>query len=448
VALQECARRKQLFRLLYLLAALVTQPGLRPALACETEPASSPEDRQAETRIGGVFRLRQESLHGYLGSRYGTGQSDGFLLARLRVHLEHERPTLGLFWAEFQDARAFGLPFDDVSFQGRNHPYRDTIDLNQFYWEKRHPDGWWWRVGRQSLSFADRRLFGPGDWGNTGRYVWDAAQGGVTAGGLHTTLILGRPVLHEPDHWPNRPSSSPTAFLAWSRVMAVPGELAGFYLRRTDSSDPAGRTSHSFGYSLDQQQHSWSARSLLAVQRGSRASEAVRAWGWMGAFAWKFQDAWHTAIETQQVTGSGDSDPTDTKDETFDGLFSGADTVLYGWMNLCFWRNLEEYRISILTRPVSGMTLRMEYHAFRLREAKDAWYGPGGPIRHDPGGTSGRDLGQEVDLVAKIVARGGLEILGGGGWFFPGTFIDRTGPASRGGWLFIQCSLPFSYVFE
>lgn len=402
--------------------------------------------------MGGVFRLRQESLHGYLGSRYGSAENDGFLLARLRVHVEHERPGLGLLRAGFQDARAFGLPFSDSSFRGRNHPYRDTIDLNELYWERRTSTGWWWRVGRQSLSFADRRAFGPGDWGNTGRYVWDAAQVGVELRGIETILMAGRPVLHEPDRRPNRHSSSPTALLSWSRITAIPGEVAGFYLLRDDSPDPLGnpadRTSHSFGCYVDQQQKSWGARSLLAVQRGNRATETVRAWGWMGAFTWRFLDAWQTAIEVQQVIGSGDSDPKDATDETFDGLFSGADTVLYGWMNLCFWRNLEEYRFSVDTTPTAGMTLTMEYHAFRLREPKDAWYGPGGPIRHDPAGKSGRDLGQEIDLVAKFVDRRGLEILGGAGWFFPGGFIRRTGPAPRAGWLFLQCSLPFSQVFE
>lgn len=423
--------------------------GSLPVTAESAEPASKRAERpEAATRVGGVFRLRQELLDGYLGSRYGSTGNEGFFLARLRIHLEHQRPTVGTVRIEFQDARTLGLPFDNASFQGRNHPYRDRFDLNQFYWEK-HVGNRWWRVGRQSLSFADRRVLGPGDWGNTGRYVWDAVQGGFTAGNLENTFLVGRTVLHEPGRWPNRHSSSPTAFLAWSRLPAFAGELAGFYLFREDRSvtAPGGTKdhSHSFGYYLDRTWESWEVRSLLALQRGTRSGAQVRAWGWMGAFARKLQDSRQTRIEFQQVTASGDPDPHDSQQQTFDGLFSGADTVLYGWMNLCFWRNLEEYRISISSHPAAAVELTGELHGFRLQQARDAWYGPGGTIRHDPTGKSGQTLGWEVDLVVRIRGPLGSQLLGGGGWFFPGGFVRQTGPAPRAAWLFLQYSVPFSH---
>ena len=31
------------------------------------------------------------------------------------------------------------------------------------------------RLARQQISYGDQRVFGPGQWGNTGRWCWDAA---------------------------------------------------------------------------------------------------------------------------------------------------------------------------------------------------------------------------------------------------------------------------------
>ncbi len=32
------------------------------------------------------------------------------------------------------------------------------------------------KAGRQSVSYADNRVFGPGNWGNVGRYWWDVVK--------------------------------------------------------------------------------------------------------------------------------------------------------------------------------------------------------------------------------------------------------------------------------
>lgn len=113
----------------------------------------------------------------------------------------------------------------------------------------------------------------------------------------------------------------------------------------------------------------------------------------------------------QYVLGSGDKNPEDGIHGTFDGLFSGADTVLYGWMNLFFWQNLREFRVDLVLTPAETLTFRGEYHFFGFDEEKDAWYFPGKAVRKDPTGSSGRRLGHEVDLTLRKKISGWLEVL-------------------------------------
>jgi hypothetical protein len=103
------------------------------------------------------------------------------------------------------------------------------------------------------------------------------------------------------------------------------------------------------------------------------------------------------------VNGSGDKDPHDGKHGTFDGVFGGADTVLYGWMNLFFFQNIREHRLDLV------LDSRRDNHAagrvslFHARRGERCLVLPwcGAQRRDKTGDSSGRELGHEVDLTAK-----------------------------------------------
>ncbi|MGB7297055.1 MAG: alginate export family protein [Candidatus Aminicenantales bacterium] len=129
------------------------------------------------------------------------------------------------------------------------------------------------------------------------------------------------------------------------------------------------------------------------------------------SLGYSFASSWKPHLMIQYVLGSGDKNPEDGIHGTFDGLFSGADTVLYGWMNLFFWQNLREFRVDLVLTPAETLTFRGEYHFFGFDEEKDAWYFPGKAVRKDPTGSSGRRLGHEVDLTLRKKISGWLEVL-------------------------------------
>ncbi len=69
-------------------------------------------------------------------------------------------------------------------------------------------------------------------------------------------------------------------------------------------------------------------------------------------------------------------------------------------------------------------------HIFRLDSARDALHTAGGiPIRRDPTGLAGTDVGTEIDFVVNFHLSQGHDLLVGYSKLFAGEFIKQTGPA-------------------
>ena len=400
--------------------------------------------------IGGTYRLRGEFLDGFNIRTYGTGTCEDYLLSRLRLEFDLRLTANFRIHTQIQDAEAFGLSFSDEDFLGGNNPYHDPFDINQLYLE-------WWpikkvglRIGRQAISYGDRRVFGPGDWGNTGRYAWDAAIINIDNDHFVSNWLVGRFILHDPDRWPNRRASGPTAYATYSTIKNLPFLLDIFYVYKHDGSGSiksergAGDlSSHSAGFRIEGKYRRWDYSSTIAGQFGKWGSDDLNAYGLALSLGHTFDTGWKPHLILQYVLGSGDKDPEDGIHGTFDGVFSGVDTVLYGWMNLFFWQNLREFRADLILAPLETLTFRGEYHYFRLDEAKDAWYYPGKAIRRDTTGSSGREMGHEVDLTVRKKISGRLEILGGICFFLPGEFVKKTGGSPIARWYFLETTFYF-----
>ncbi|MBA7571099.1 hypothetical protein ES708_12856 [subsurface metagenome] len=126
------------------------------------------------------------------------------------------------------------------------------------------------------------------------------------------------------------------------------------------------------------------------------------------------------------IYGSGDGNPNDGKHQTFDGIFSGADTDMYSWMNFS-----------------KTISFRSEYHAFFLDRRSDAWYFPGKAMRHDPQGLSGNFAGQEADFIFRAKLFPWVQFLGGYCIFMPGEFAKNTRSCPIARWAFAELTFTF-----
>jgi hypothetical protein len=283
-----------------------------------------------------------------------------------------------------------------------------------------------------------------------------------------TQLIFANRITYEP-HSFDEHDTHLDAYGLYSMVKGLPFTLDLFWIgkhTRPDmvvnaKGDMVDLDTHTVGFYLDGKLgRGWDWGGTFAYTCGDRAAttystvggkkvaattdDDVRAWGANARFGYTFHHPWEPRLGVQATLGSGDSNPNPNgRYETFDGAFGAVD-LFYGRMNLFSWMNIQDYEINFSTKPVKKAKLSADFHFFRLDEAKDAWYySTGQAQRRDTGGNAGRNLGDELDLIATYKHSKHLEVQAGYAHFWPGDFIERTGPSPDAEWFFLQtlCSL-------
>ncbi len=442
-------------KIIFMVVLLLLQ--LFPGFGQSTKPETSLSWNNRRLAVGrtlitinGSYRLRGELQDEFHVKNFGTGKTEDFLISRLRLETDVRFSPSARFHLQLQDAHVLGSSFSDQDFAAGNNPFHDPLDINQAYLELQPGKPLQFKIGRQAISFRDRRIFGPGDWGNTGRYAWDAAILTLNNRWLESNWIAGRFILHDPDRWPNKWANGPTAFASYNFIKALPFLLDIFYVfKHDDRGITPGETgagnlaSHSLGFWFNGKWHSWDYGATAVGQMGKWGADDIRAYGLVGSLGYQWQTHWQPLVKLQCIIGSGDSDPTDGIHSTFDGVFGGADTDLYGWMNMFFWQNLREYRLDLKLTPHKALTFKGEYHYFTLDQTRDAWYFPGKAVRWDKTGSSGQELGHELDITVRMKVSKYLELLVGSSFFMPGDFVKDTGKSPQASWYFLETTFYF-----
>ena len=403
--------------------------------------------------VGCDLRMRYEYQDGFDVRGYKPEARDQVLLTRVMFDFNLRLNEESRVMLQLRDARAFWSQLKQGDFPS-NNPLEDWCDIRQAFVEWLHiaggPIGI--KAGRQQISYGDQRVFGPGLWGNTGRYVWDALMLKTDLSFLRLDMWAGRYVKNRPDRWPNRTFDDPTAFVAYGSLKNIPVQLDIFHAVKYDGSgNIAGE--HGRGnlqsYSSGIQTRGQVKRNIdytatFVYQFGKYGGDNIRAYGANAGIGIAASVPWKTRLAGQFTWGSGDSDPYDGKHETFDGVFGGADINFYGDLNLFYWANLRDYELDLHLTPREGIRLVAEYHYFTLDRARDAWYTTGlKPLRRDTLGNSGTSLGHELNLRVVCSAAKTHEFMFGYGHFFPGSFVQNTGSDTQVNGLFLQSTYLF-----
>lgn len=386
--------------------------------------------------FGGEFRLRYHDETN-LGLSRLDGLDDSFFLTRLRLYGDLEVGPHLRVYAEMVDARSHGEEFGP---RGVEEVHTDL--LNGFV-EVRAPlrgADLGLRVGRQELLFGAQRLISPLDWGNTRRSfdgvrldgrlervdlsAWVAAPRQITSGfssrtddnnlfsGLYGTwhpvdgMIIDGYVLNLASDLPD----------AWDRdLWTVGGRHAGTLGGLFWEVEAAGQFGQSSGGA------------------GALDNE-VRAWMFTAGAGYRFSGLpWEPVLSLLYDRASGDSDPEDGTLGTFNQLFPLAHAYL-GFADLVGRQNIEAVSLRLGLKPHPRLTLGLTAHRFWLADARDALYNAGGaPIRRDENGSSGRDVGTELDITATAQLLDRVDLQVGYSRFWGGDFVDATNPAGVSG---------------
>ena len=431
--------------------------------------------------LGGGMRLRYELQDNfnatYYGDRPGRGSaSDGFLLGRFRLGLDwYPSPYVHVaLWGQHADAWDLNLPdgaFYKATFSQENHPCKDRWELYTSYLELRHLMGRDLRLiaGRQLIHYGNNRVFGPGQWGNTGRWIWDAVRLSWRFERGFVDCYYGRTMLHDVDRFSlrhrhgfeslglyahyellRRPVSlaiEPMVFTksdrhdTWTgeRTVSVvqpdgttvtskkKGDLSSWY----GGARVCGRIAGGFDYDA-----------TLLFERGRWVRDAIRAYGYHLCLGYRMPGAWQPRVSLEYSVASGDSDPGDGTHETFQGGF-GARDKMYGRMNLFHWRNLRDLQANLQPQPRPWLRVTCAVHDFRLDERRDGWYLNAKAYR-DPAGASGNEVGREFDVVVTCRLPRQHILMAGYGHFWPGEFARAQASDKQADWVFVQWEYTFN----
>jgi hypothetical protein len=377
--------------------------------------------------FGGHVRARFESWDGY---DFGvvSEPDESLLLGRVFAHVDLH---VGDSFRLFVEGKAAGST-DQHVFDDTRPLDVDWLDLQNGFLELAG-DSLRFRLGRQELSFGRQRLVSPLDWANA-RRTFDGATLEWTRGDWHATGFATRPVRVRPDDGNDyRPGVA--AFYGVHATHRATAETARldlyvYGLEREDADDRfftvGGRVADAIGdtpfdYDLE-----------LAGQLGSdafRAAMLASQLGW-----WLAEHALSPRFFVGFDWASGGSDG------VFDQLFP-LGHAYFGAIDAIGRENLLAASAGVSFRPLAAVGAELVFHQFWLDDPGSGLFAADG--RQTRTGGSRHRVGAELDLVGKWQIDPHTALFAGYGHFFPGPYVDETGPDSATDFVYLALQYTF-----
>ncbi len=401
----------------------------------------------------------------YYGKYPAYGKANnGFLLQRIRFIVGYQPGKNIYLSAGVQDSRAYNVALPDHAFYNSrlglyHNPNKDYWEPFDTYLELKNLFNYRLslKAGRQIIAYGDKRIFGPGEWGNTGRYIWDAVKVSYKYSENFIDAFYGKNIVHDPE----RLTLDHRHFFGCVAVYShfrLPVEkrilyLEPFMVRKFDNHDNFRGEDSKFGdfasnyYGLrtySEPLPGFDYDLTFVWQSGHWAHDDLEAYGYHIMAGYKPAGIpWRPRASIEFSYASGDRNPIDRDKGTFDGVF-GARDKMYGRMNLMDWKNLQDVQINLEFKPRERLGFKTGLHKFWLAEARDAWY-LNQRLYRDRSGRSGKDLGWEFDVTGRwSTPFNGLEVQFGYGHFWPGRFVKRMAEDTQADWGFLQFHYRFS----
>jgi hypothetical protein len=408
------------------------------------------DDPDTYLSLGGSARYRYEFFD---NNNFGAGpqDDDGFHLTRFLAHADlHLGKNLRGFVqikSAMEDGREGGpRPIDS-----------DEFDLQQAFVDLKLPmplgdEGATvtLRGGRQDLAYGAQRLVGPLDWANT-RRTFEGGKATLAFSKKHSLdVFLVRPVVNENEE-PNTGDGN-TTFAGLYDTLSLPtwfGEKAstkldlyGFALL---VNRPGGRVVPPFG-GPDEDRYTIGARLSSAPKPFDFDVEATYQFGKSGSgdiAAWSIASEVGYTLENAPLTprmilgfdmASGDDDPADADNQTFNQLFPTAHPYLgyidaLGRQNIIDLHGGAELILLKEAKHARKVALRAEHHLFWRQSDADAIYNPFGFVTRADLGSDETYVGSETDLLLNWQIDRHWSAYAGYSHFFAGDFLQETGPS-------------------
>jgi hypothetical protein len=401
------------------------------------------EKKESRIEFGGEIRFRPEVRDRSLDPFFGEAV-DFFIGQRVKLHAKAKLSNDLTAFVEIQDFRFWGTEFSTTGSTG-------GVDLHQAYIQADHflTSDLSLRIGRQELSYGNERLVGAFDWDFVGRsfdaikvvYAKKSWSADIFAARVTDLQGFGGFGLQRDFYgvYLKSLNDNPSHKL----------EAYGFYLRdnflrrREDGSlDWTGiytvgarheiRSEGGFYYDGE-----------AAFQTGHLGPDDHRAFALAGTVGKYFKSARSPHFVFEYDFATGDGDFRDGKSREFIDLFPN-NHIHYGYMDLLGWRNMHDFRLNFGFDPTSKLSFDADYHKFLLHKGDGRWSSASGStLGFDPSGSSGRDIGQELDFTVRFPYKEHIKFMAGYSLFLPGEFAKRTRTSDLSHFSYIQTRINF-----
>ncbi|GIX45511.1 MAG: hypothetical protein KatS3mg130_1919 [Candidatus Sumerlaea sp.] len=418
------------------------------------------KNNEWKLQVGGDQRARFEVRKNYdLNNKVGDNDDLGFVRTRVNFDLSYQK--LWRVYLEVADARQVGA---------RTELMQEAYwHLHQLYLEARVRENspWSLRIGRQAVSLGEERLVEYGSWSNLLK-LFDGARLRYKDDRMDLSFLVLQPDIYQRRHKPALTTDEPhplnhtwlygfygtfytlkphefdlyalgysdrNAFRTFpSAIKGENGEYGtssrytvGTRWRGPLAKHPGVGT---LGYGLE-----------AAYQFGNIAEDDLRAYMLHADINYKWEKPWKPMLKLEGNLASGDRKFGDGENNSFSPLF-GTNHTPYGIIDFVRLQNLRELALIFSVEPTDKLKLQAEVHHYWLDSRTDTWYNGPGSLR-DKTGQSGRDLGDELSLMAKYKLSKRVELEGGYSHFFAGNFPRKYGRTDGANFFYVQYVVKF-----
>jgi hypothetical protein len=367
-------------------------------------------------------------------SRQLSGLNNEYTLLRSRVFADlWYRDRLRLY-AEFLDAQSFNEELPPLTID------EDRADMLNFFFDVKVGEvrdrPVYFRGGRQELLYGSQRLISPPDWANT-RRTFNGVKLFRAGEKLDADLFWVQPVIPDPSNFDSVDNDQNFAG-AWFTYKPRRGTTLDLYYLFLDQARhvaqgrggvPGAFNVSTVGarYAGDYEQVLWDFEGMY--QFGDWSNQTISAGAYTTSVGYQFAKApMNPQFWVAYDWAAGDHNPGRTGTHgTFNQLFPFGHYYL-GYLDLVGRQNISDFNMQFVFFPAKWVTGLVQYHNFRLDSSKDALFNAfGAPIRRDPTGRAGGDVGEEIDFYVNFHLTQNQDVLVGYSKLFAGEFIKRTG---------------------
>jgi hypothetical protein len=415
--------------------------------------------------IIGEVKERFETLDGMNKKAYGNvgalaeKSDDNLLVSRLQLGMIYKQSPDVTWKAQAYYSSVSGWSFGNDDFKKTSgsdtywlNPQADfdLVDLNLEVKNLAGVSGLSTKIGRQSNRYGDKRILGPGSWGNSYGWLWDLAKASYKFDDNFIDAFYGQTKDKDPNQFSLFSKHVYEGAGVYSHFKTnKKGAIEPFLIYKNGLYTEAGtgentEKSYTYGFrAYDKDLFNFNYDLTYAKADGTIKTKDYDAYAYVAKVGYQLKDVtWKPNLVIGQVFASGDSDTTDNTVKTFRTPFGGTDGSLYGRMDIMSWSNLVENLVELHVDPTAQTHLKLSYHDFSLAEANDQWtyY-----KKSNTGGNAFTELGQEIDAELKYKYSKELEFQAIYAYFKAGDFVTQNVSDNNAHRLFLQVHYKFNY---